>query len=467
MNTADKPLAELMGDGLTVPVFGGGAHRYVNLDNAATTPPLRRVWDRLAELMPWYGSIHRGDGLKSIISTQVLEQARERILRFADGSADRDVLLIGQNTTACINHLARRLSVHAEFTVVTSELEHSSNILAWRKHAAVLQCPTSTAGQLDLDELRRLLAARHVNIVAVTAASSITGAIVDVHRIAAVAHAYGAQVFVDAAQLVAHRKLLRGEPEAADHIDFVAFAGHKMYAPFGAAALVGPRDAFIDGWPDQPGGGSVSLIEGDELIWAGLPAREQGGSPNYPGIVALAEACAGLEEIGFDRIAEHERGIRRHASEVLGGLSGLTSYGQLGSTADEHVPVFPFNVEGFDHALVASYLGTERAIGVRSGPICQYELIARLLQVTGDERKRVQQQVAAGDQRSVYGVVRASCGLGSTTGDIDDLGAALRDLIRNGTTAKYEQSLDGRYHAIGWSPTLPEQLSVATSSTPR
>src|SRR5437764_761579 len=92
VNAAQNPLAELFGADLSVPVFGGSKCRYVNLDNAATTPPSRRVWERLGEVMPWYGSIHRGDGLKSVVSTQILEESRARILSFAGGDADRDVL---------------------------------------------------------------------------------------------------------------------------------------------------------------------------------------------------------------------------------------------------------------------------------------------------------------------------------------------------------------------------------------
>src|SRR5436309_924133 len=99
-----------------------------------------------------------------------------------------------------------------------------------------------TARYINRDNSATTPPSKRARLVAVTAASNVTGAIVDVHSIARVAHRYGAQVFVDAAQLVAHRKLDRRPSSAADHLDFVAYSGHKMYAPFGAGVLIGDRE---------------------------------------------------------------------------------------------------------------------------------------------------------------------------------------------------------------------------------
>jgi selenocysteine lyase/cysteine desulfurase len=160
MNPGRAPLAELLGADELVPIYGGGATHYVNLDYAATTPPLRRVWDRLAEIMPLYGSVHRGSGFKSVISTRLFESSLHRILAFSDGCPEQDVLVLSWNTTSSINLLARRLGLTKDSVVVTSEQEHTSNLLPWRKHARAVECHTEVDGTLDFNHLEDLLNSR-------------------------------------------------------------------------------------------------------------------------------------------------------------------------------------------------------------------------------------------------------------------------------------------------------------------
>lgn len=455
MNIAETPLAHLLGADLHVPVLGGGKSRYINLDNAATTPALVRVWNRLAEIMPWYGSVHRGAGFKSVVSTRIFEAALERILNFSDGHSETDALILGWNTTSCVNNLARRLNLDRDSLVVLSEIEHSSNVLPWRKFAPVTECRSSADGTIDLDRLESILKSRRARLVAITAASNVTGALVDVHAVARLAHQYGAQIFVDAAQLVAHRKLERRPADSPEHLDFVAYAGHKMYAPFGIGVLVGKRATFNHGWPDTPGGGTVKLIDGDEILWADLPEREQGGTPNFPGVIALSEACSALTEIGFERIVEHEQALTTHAKSRLGQNPGVKIHKALNEKGPDSIALFPFSLDKYHPALVGAFLGIEHAIGVRAGHLCQYELVRRLLGVDEGERKRIFAEVESGDRRHLYGIVRASCGLGTTIHDIDALGDALYELIEHGTKAQYVQGLDGEYLAQNWSPELP------------
>lgn len=457
MDIPGEPLAELVGEPLSVSVLDGEA-RYVNLDNAATTPVLVRVQNRLAEIMPWYGSVHRGDGTKSVVSTTLWESAIRRILSFSGGDPRRDTLVVRSNTTACINALVRRLALGREDIVVATEAQHSSNLLPWRKWATVIRCNALSDGGIDLGNLADIMGKHRVKLVAVCAASSITGCIHDVHEVAKLAHAHGARIFVDAAQLVAHRKIDRCSADAPEHLDFVAYAGHKMYAPHGAAVLVGPRETFEQGWPDEPGGGTVKLVNGDDVVWSDLPEREQGGTPNFPGVVALAEACVALDEIGFDAIASHEWALIRYARLKLGEIDGVTIHRHLEAPAPDSLAVFPFTVAGYHPSFVSAYLGIERGIGVRSGPICQYEFVARLLDLSTEERLRVYQELQAGDGRRLYGIVRASCGLGTTASDIDQLADALADLVGQGPRGKYEQSIDGHFHPMGFTHRLPFQM---------
>jgi selenocysteine lyase/cysteine desulfurase len=449
----ESPLAELLGAGLKVPVYEGGLRTYHDLDAAATTPPLRSVWDAVAESMLLYGSIHRGAGYKSVLSTARFESARDAVIRFAGGTPDRDVLVLAANTTTAANALARRLGLQAEDVVVTSEIEHSSNLLPWRKAARVIEYRIGADGALDVDDLQRKVSLYRPKIVAVTAASNVTGALVDVHAAARVAHEGGARVFVDAAQLVAHRRVDRRAPSAAEHLDFVAFAGHKMYAPFGLGVVLGPREVFETGWPDNPGGGTLTLIDGSFVVWNDLPEREIGGTPNYVGLVAMAQACRALETIGFDAIREHEVALACHFRSRMESVEGFSLHRAL-DDLEGGLAVFPFTMDGFHPALVASYLGVERAVGVRAGHLCQYELVRRLLRVPADVQASVRAEVAAGDRRRLYGVVRASTSIGTTIADLDALFESLAELRARGPRATYEQALDGHFMVPGWPATL-------------
>ncbi len=459
MTSIHEPLAKLLGADLNVPVFGEKTARYINLDNAATTPVLQRVWDRLAEIMPWYGSVHRGAGFKSVVSTRLFEDATEKILKFSDADPDKDALIFGWNTTSCINHLARRLKLTKDEIVVASEMEHSSNLLPWKKHATLIKCNSTSDGSVDLNELEDILKSRQARLVAVTAASNVTGVIVDVHAIARIAHLYGASIFIDAAQLVAHRRLNRFPHDAPEHLDFVAYAGHKMYAPLGAGVLIGPREVFSKGWPDTPGGGTVHLIDGEHIVWADLPERERGGTPNFPGIVALAEACDALLEIGFDKIAERERLLTEELRKQLMQLPDVTVHRPLTQTTHDRVALFPFSVRNRHHSLVATFLGGEHAVGVRSGQLCQYEFVNHLLHVSDSDRVQISAEAKSGDRRRLPGVVRASCGLGTTVSDLSVLTGALHELVTNGPQAIYEQQLDGEFQISNWSQQPPKSLT--------
>ena len=163
-----------------------------------------------------------------------------------------------------------------------------------------------------------------------------TGWVPPLAPIVAAAHERGIPVLVDAAQLAPHRPL---PPDA----DFIAWSGHKMYAPFGAGVLVGPREAFTTGDPFLAGGGAVDLVDLDEIVWTDPPEREEAGSPNVLGAVALHAAMDELTRIGWDRITAHDQamGVR-----LRDGLSAIDGVRLLGAGFAESLPVATFVVAG-------------------------------------------------------------------------------------------------------------------------
>ena len=220
----------------------------------------------------------------------------------------------------------------------------------------------------------------------------------------------GVPVLVDAAQLAAHRPL----PQSADYL---AWSGHKMYAPFGAGILIGPRATFAEGDPFLAGGGAVDLVDLDEVAWTDPPEREEAGSPNVVGAVALHAAIDQLQLIGWPAISAHDR---RLARRLRGGLARIDNVQLLGPEPEvDTLPVGAFTIDGVRHALVAARLSAEYGIGVRHGCFCAHPYVMRLLGLTPGEIAAHGRAVRGGDRRRLPGAVRASAGINTTADDID------------------------------------------------
>ena len=202
--------------------------------------------------------------------------------------------ILCRNTTEAINHLAYRLRLEPTDVVVTTVVEHHANLLPWGRVAERRYVECSADGTFTVDDVITALDAgkRPPALLAITGASNVTGWLPPLDAVIDAAHHRGVPVVVDAAQLAPHRPL----PAAAD---FLAFSGHKLYAPFGSGALIGPRSLFETGDPFLAGGGAVDLVGLDEVIWTAPPDREEAGSPNVVGAVALHAA---IEALGRHRL---------------------------------------------------------------------------------------------------------------------------------------------------------------------
>ncbi len=421
--------SQIAGIEVEVPVAGGGTRRFVNLDHAASTPPFKAVLAAVNELAPWYSNVHRGAGFKARLSSWAFEEAREEIHRFIGADPVGDVTIFTRNTTEAVNHLAARLPLGPDAVVLVTGMEHHSNDLPWRRVARVVHVGLTLDGLVDEVDLQRKLRTHResIRLLAVTGASNVTGVVNPIHTYARWAHAAGAEILVDAAQLVAHQPVDMHAGPAAEHLDYVVFSGHKMYAPFGVGVLAGSRKSLLVGEPYQVGGGTVDLVDLDEVDWAGLPDREEAGTPCVLGAVALAAATRVYRRLGWDLIEAHESAVTRHAWQELAGIRGLTLY-----AASDHnrLGVIAFNLEGVPHALLAAILNHEYAIGTRSGCFCAHPYLKHLLAIDSVQMSALRAQMAAGDRSSVPGAVRASFGLGTTIAEVDGLVTALGDIAQ-------------------------------------
>jgi selenocysteine lyase/cysteine desulfurase len=409
-----RPPVPLVGDGAPVRCVDGAERPYLSLDAAASTAALESVVASVREFVPWYSSVHRGAGHKSQVSTRAYEEARAAALAFAGRGPDDDhVAIICRNTTEALNHLAHSLRLAPDDVVVTTVAEHHANLLPWSRAATCRYVECGSDGTFGVSDVESALDQRpSPRLLAITGASNITGWMPPLPEIIAAAHDRNIPVVVDAAQLASHRPLPAGA-------DFLAWSGHKMYAPFGAGVLTGPRRVFTDGDPFLVGGGAVDLVQLDEVLWAVPPDREEAGSPNVTGAVALHAAIDTLTAIGWPTLTGHERRI---AAALRRGLAAIPGVSLLGpSPYADTLPVATFNVEGIPHGLVAARLAAEEAIGVRNGCFCAHPYLMRLLGHTSEHVNRYREQLSRGDRSQMPGAVRASAGLNTSEQDVQRL----------------------------------------------
>ena len=446
------------------PRLDGSLQLYINFDNAASTPPLRAVEAAVRGFMPWYSSVHRGNGFKSRLATHAYERAREVTLGFVGANPREHVCIFGKNTTEATNKLARRFPFRAGRDVVLiSTMEHHSNDLPYRPVAKVVHVRLTPTGELDEADFDQKLSAYagRVALVAVSGASNVSGYINPCHRLAEKAHAAGAHIMVDCAQLAPHRAVDMRPLSDPGHFDYVAISAHKLYAPYGTGALIGRRDTFEQGEPDLRGGGTVELVTEDSVEWSGPPDRDEAGSPNVVGAVALAAAIQQLQAIGMQAVAAHEAELTAH---ILSGLSRMDGVEILGSAdparAGERLGVVPFNLKGTSHFLTAAILGHEFGIGVRNGCFCAHPYLLHLLGETA-ETERLRAELLAHDRRGMPGLVRASFGLYNTTDEVDMFLEALEKIARGDYSGRYQQDqATGDYIPEGWQPEFEKYFSL-------
>lgn len=443
---AIQPLAPVVGAELTTPLAAGGDLRYANLDYAASAPALVEVADHLNEVLPYYASVHRGAGYASQVSTSVYENARGTVREFLGARPDDEVVFT-RNTTDALNLLAGCIPGTGD--VLYLDIEHHANLLPWqaRPHRSVVAARTLAE---TLERVRAWLKAGEISLVAVTGASNITGEILPIAELAQLAHEHGARIAVDAAQLAPHRRI---DVASAD-IDYLAFSGHKLYAPFGAGVLVGRADWLDRGKPHLAGGGAVREVRLDSVVWADGPARHEAGSPNVLGAATLAKAAqviSGLDEGAWHR---HEQQLRDALVAGLSEVEGVTVHRLFedsdlgaGPASRGSVGIVNFSIAGHDAGLTAAYLSAEHGVGLRDGRFCAHPALRRLGLPSGS--------------------LRASFGLGSRLEDVERLVGGVRDLVEHGVRLDYTVDA-GRWVPThdarpfpAWAPNTPGTAGAA------
>jgi len=422
MSIADLPNL-LIGADTVVPTLYG-PKRYVNFDNAASTPTFQPIADSLVSFLRWYSNVHRGTGFKSQLSSWAFERSRDIVAEFIGADLEQQVVIFTKNSTEAINKLAYRLPFENSDIILTTLMEHHSNELPWRRAGKVEHVGLNDDGTISKDDFLAKLKAfgSRVKLVAITGASNVTGYINDLDFFARESHGVGVKILVDAAQLAPHRSIDVKPHDPQYCVDYLVFSGHKMYAPFGVGVLVGDKETFEQGDPETVGGGMVDMVTLEEAYWTDLPEKEEAGTPDTVGVVALAKAIHMFESLGWEAIIGHEAGLTAYALKKLKQIPAVTLYGDTDpANAAQRLGVISFNIRDLPHALVAAILSYEGAIGVRAGCFCAQPYVKSILQVSDEEAKALEKQILSRDRSNAPGAVRISFGLYNTKDEIDRL----------------------------------------------
>ena len=352
----------------------------VYLDSGATAQKPLCVIDEIDRLhRELNANIHRGVHFLSEQTTDLYEQARERVRAFI-GAASRTEIVFTAGATASINLVAQAWSekfLHEGDNIVVSEMEHHSNIVPWqlaaqRRGAQLRVLPFDDRGEVCYERLGELLDER-TKLVAITQASNTLGTMPDLRRVIDAAHATGAVVMVDGCQGVVHGGV---DVQALD-CDFYAFSGHKLYGPTGIGVLYG-KEQLLDAMPPYMSGGDmVDRVSFERTTFAPLPLKFEAGTANFIGAIGLARAIEWLQSLDSAVVAVHERDLLDYATASLRSIDGLRIYGE----ADAKCAICSFNIEGAHHYDVGMILD-KLGIAIRTGQHCA-EPVMKHYGVTG------------------------------------------------------------------------------------
>jgi cysteine desulfurase / selenocysteine lyase len=372
------------------------------LDSAASSQKPRQVIDGVAEFYRGdYANVHRGVYKLSARSTDLFEEAREKVRRFLNAADEREIVFT-RNTTEAINLVAQSwgpANLQAGVEIVISDVEHHSNIVPWqllrdRVGLKLVVAPTDATGEFDLARFEALLSPR-TRLVAVTHLSNVTGAVLPVERIVALAHAKGAKVLIDGSQAAPR---LPVDVQALG-CDFYAVTGHKLYGPTGIGVLYGRYELLEEMPPWMGGGGMIANVEYAQTEYAEPPHRFEAGTPDISGAIGLGLAVDFIERIGRAAIEEHEAALTGYGVDLLSRIEGL----RLVAGGQRRLSILSFNLDGIHPHDVGTVLD-QHDVAVRVGHHCAQPLMEKL---------------------GVSGTVRASFGVYNDTADIDRLAAAI------------------------------------------
>jgi len=475
----DKIKNDFIGLDTVYPLADGRKTKRIYLDSTASTLMMGAAHQVLETFLTHYANSHSNLHFSAKISTQEYQWAHDKMLSFLGADPETyTCFFTGSGTTAGMNRLARIFRDYRKdkSVVLVSIMEHHSNDLPHRKHSEqVIHVPlkihsSGQPGSLDLDAFESILKEHqdHLNYVAITGISNVTGIINPIYDLAEIAHSYDALVLIDGAQMVAHAPVkLSNHENPLRNIDAFVFSGHKTYVPGSPGVVVCRKEILLAIEPEEVGGGMVDQVMVDNYIIKDyFPDREEAGTPNIPGAIALATAIDVLDRVGMDAIHEDEELLVNLALKTLKEIPEIRVYGETDPTKCQRAGSISFNVTGMHHGLVAAILNDYFNIAVRNECFCAHPYVKELiLDEMLEAVEDMDQDDIELDYKLIAGMVRASFGLYTTPDDIFVLGDALKSIVNNKSTYSEHYEIDSSGNYVHKTFNLGPEESFSISKT--
>ena len=387
-----------------------GNKEFVYLDSASTTQKPSAVIDAISDYYMNYNSnIHRAVYQVAEESTRAYEQTRQKVAKFINAKSVEEIIFT-RNTTESINLLSYswgRTNIHEGDEILITELEHHSNIVPWQilaeqTGAKLEYIGIDDFGYLNLEDFFEKIEGGKVKLVSISHMSNVLGTIVPIKTIIRTSHKYGIPIIVDGAQSVPHMPVDVQELDC----DFLVFSAHKMLGPTGVGVLYGKQQILENMAPFMAGGDMIKEVFKHHTRYNDLPYKFEAGTPNIADVVGFGAAIDYLDNIGMNRVREHEISLTDYALRSLTSIDCVTVYGPQ-KTIDRG-GVLSFNI-GDIHPHDLATIMNEHGVAIRSGHHCAQVLMERL---------------------NVSATSRASFYVYNTKEDIDRLIYALNDARR-------------------------------------
>ncbi|MFE7227261.1 cysteine desulfurase [Nocardioides sp. NPDC057577] len=351
--------------------FDGGETPLVYLDSANTSQKPQIVIDTMVDHLERHNAnIARAMHHLGAEATEAFEGARDTVARFL-GAPERDEVIFTKNASEGLNLVANTVPLAEGDVVVTTEMEHHSNIVPWqlatqRAGATLKWFGLTDSGDLDLSNIDELITPA-TKIVALTWVSNMLGTINPVAEIARKAHEVGALVVVDAAQAAPVLPIDLASMAEEERPDFLVFTGHKVVGPTGIGVLWGRR-AALEALPPFLGGGEmIATVTMEKSTYAPIPHKFEAGTPPIAEAVGLGAALEYLMHVGMENVHAHEQAITAYALERLATVPGVTVLGP--ADAAKRGGAISFELDGVHPHDVAQVLDS-KGVAIRAGHHC-------------------------------------------------------------------------------------------------
>ncbi len=346
----------------------------VYLDSAATSQKPAAV---IAAEAAYYREANanplRGLYDLSVRATDAYENAREAVRGFIGAASAREIVFT-RNATESLNLIAYswgRSELHSGDEILVAISEHHSNMLPWqslaRETGAALHYLECDSSGVYTEEALRAALTPNTKIFAIAQISNVFGRISAIADFARICHENGTLIVCDGAQSVPHIPV---NVQALD-VDFLAFSGHKMFAPMGIGVLYGKEALLRKMPPFLYGGEMIEYVTREGAEYAELPHKFEAGTVNVGGAVGLHAAIDYVNAVGFAEIVRREDALTAFAVQEMRQIPHVTIIG--GDDPAAHHGIVTFAVDGVHPHDIAAIFDSD-SIAIRAGHHCAQPL---------------------------------------------------------------------------------------------